>query len=475
MTSSPVRRVAIVGGGLAGLAAASALASRGVQVDLYEARHYIGGRAASYQEPGSDSWVDHCQHVSLGCCTNLADFLTRTGIRASFRREPVLHFFAPDGRRYDLRAARLPAPFHLFPSLLRLGYLTISDRWHIARTLGRLARLLPLDPEPTIKEWLLEQRATEASMERFWGLVLTSALSESLDRIGLAHARKVFVDSFMASRSAYVMEVPDEPLGRLYGDRVVRWLAGQGVSFHLGSTVASLAWHGSRVRGICLADGPQAECDAVIVATPWRRAAAVCRGVLGDLPELEGLQKIESAPITAVHLWFDRPLGSLAHAVLVGRLSQWVFQRPWTPAADEGPLVYYQVVVSASRSLAGRTKDEVVKEVIEDLSGVFPAARQARLVKSRIVTQEAAVFSVLPGIDDHRPRQRTSIENLVLAGDWTKTAWPATMEGAVRSGYLAAEAVCAYFGEPARFLVADLPRSRLAQWLCGPPDPMARH
>jgi uncharacterized protein with NAD-binding domain and iron-sulfur cluster len=195
----------------------------------------------------------------------------------------------------------------------------------------------------------------------------------------------------------------------------------------------------------------------------WRRLATLFDEQLqARLPILTRLDEIESAPITGVHLWFDRAITELPHAVLVGRLSQWIFRRS---AVDGNEGHYYQVVISASRHLAGRDREAIVAEVCDDLRAIWPAAREARLLHARVVTDQEAVFSVQPGMEACRPQQRTSIPNLFLAGDWTATGWPATMEGAVRSGYLAAEAMLESLGTPEQITRPGLPRAPLARVL----------
>lgn len=466
-------RIAIVGGGLAGLAAAVALAGRGFELQLFEARRQLGGRAASFHDAESDEWIDHCQHVSMGCCTNLADFCRRTKLDRLFRRDRVLHFIGPAGRSYRLAASRwLPAPLHLGPALLRLGYLSLGERLSVARAMWRLARLKTVD-EPggkTIGEWLREQRQTTATIERFWSVVLVSALGEEVDRASLAYARQVFVEGFLSARQAYEVEVPLVPLGELYGGRLERWLTDHGVALQTGTAVRRLEDDGTRVTHVVLADGSRQPVDAAIVAVPWRRVAELFEDPLrSKLADLALVDQIDAAPITGVHLWFDREIMTLDHAVLVGRLSQWIFNRGLRGAEGETPAGhYYQVVISASRSLAGRDRAELVEEIVGELAAIWPAAREARLLRSRIVTEANAVFSVRPGIDRLRPPQRTAVGNLALAGDWTRTAWPSTMEGAARSGYLAAEAILAHFGQPASLVAPGLPRSLLAHWLLPP-------
>ncbi|MHB1037083.1 MAG: hydroxysqualene dehydroxylase HpnE [Pirellulales bacterium] len=497
--SRPAARVAIVGGGLAGMAAAVALAPHGYRVELFEARRRLGGRAASFRDVVTGQVVDQCQHISLGCCTQLADFRRRIGMDDGFRREATLHFFGPDGRQCDFSASRLlPAPLHLGPALFGLKYLTLAERWSIARAIGQLAREPAADRADgaTIGHWLRERRQTPAALERFWSPVLVSALGETLDRASLAAARKVFVDGFLASRRGYELEVPRVPLADLFDRRAGQWLARAGVTLRLATRVRHVRGDGVRAFGVELADGTRHDFDRVIVAVPWNRVRRLFSDEMAAaLPMLGALERIEPSPITAVHLWFDRPITPLPHAMLVGRLGQWFFadagvartlvrqtsrllgsarsesvrvaqqqeanRLPFSVRPEERPPCcdqsgadpaspgraqqseawHCQVVISASRALAGRTGESVIGQIQGELADLWPQAREARLLHARVVTHPAAVFSVLPGIGALRPPQRTPVANLFLAGDWTATLWPATMEGAVRSGFLAAEGV----------------------------------
>ena len=470
-------RIAIVGGGLAGLAAAVALAGRGFRIDLFESRTRLGGRATSFTDPESGELVDHCQHVSMGCCTNLADFCHRTGISGQFSRQRVLHFFSPEGRRDDLSASRwLPAPLHLLPSLLRLSYLSLGERLSIVQAMLRLIRLPSNDSKSppngeTIGRWLHQQRQSPRAIERFWSVVLTSALGENVERASLAHARKVFIDGFLASRTAYEVEVPNIPLGELYGRRLEDWLTRHGVTLHLGEAIEKVDADAHRAAGLLLRNGTRVWADAIVLAAPWQRVAALIPpDAAAALPWLSGLARIGGSPITGIHLWFDRQLFPLPNAALVGMLSQWVFSRGTNAREDSANCEhYYQVVISASRQIAGRDRAEVVEEICSELKRIWPAARAARLLRWRLVTEQAAVFSVQPGIEGLRPGQKTSIDRLFVAGDWTRTGWPATMEGAVRSGYLAAEALLRSRGQSERILVADLSRGLLARLILGKP------
>jgi squalene-associated FAD-dependent desaturase len=472
-TSAPspaAPRVAIVGGGLAGLAAAVRLAEEGYAVELFESRRRLGGRATSFRDPESGDAVDHCQHVSMGCCTNLADFARRTGIADLFDHARVLHFFSPDGRRYSMAGRRwLPAPLHLAPGLFGLKFLTLGERLAIAQAMLKLARM-PAEDSPTsltVAQWLAEQKMPPAAVERFWAVVLTSALGESLDRASIKYARKVFVDGFMANVAGYVMEVPALPLDLLYGERLQAWLRERGVRVRMGTPIVGMERSSSRVLALVDREGNRRATDHVVLALTWRRTLEVLGPeLLALMPAVAAAAEIESAPITGVHLWFDRPITDLPHAVLVGQLSQWLFARGSSANSENQTREhYYQVVISASRELVGRPRDEVIQQIVGELRSVFPAAREANLLRGRVVTEQEAVFSVKPGADRARPRQQTSIANLTLAGDWTATGWPSTMEGAVRSGYLAAECVLAAAGRQQKLLVPDLPRSLLSRLL----------
>jgi len=216
-----------------------------------------------------------------------------------------------------------------------------------------------------------------------------------------------------------------------------------------------------RITGVQLPDGVEREFDFVILAVPWDRVGALLPPAIKAVIDPGGqFAAIGSAPITGLHLWFDRRLTDLPHAVLVGRLSQWVFARG---SATTGHDHYYQIVISASHDLAGRDREVIVDEVVGDLKRVFPAAADAKLLRWQLINQRDAVFSVRPGLDTVRPPQQTAIGNLLLAGDWTRTGWPATMESAVRSGYLSAEAVLSQLGRPAQIIVPDLPRGWLVR------------
>lgn len=433
----------VIGGGLAGLATAAALGSAGFQVDLYEARGFLGGRATSFPvSPDDSELIDNCQHVLLRCCINLQDFYRRLGVAHRIRFHREFHFIEPGGRISRLRRGLLPAPLHLTGSFLRMQCLSMRDKIGIARGFAALRkeRISREDlDEITMLDWLREKRQTPAAINRFWRQVLVSAVNEELDRMAAIHGFQVFWLGMMARADSYEMGVPDVPLRELYGTEA--WSRMEGVRIHLRGGAERIEISGSKVDSVRTVSA-RAKADYYICCVPFERVNAIA-------PELEAsIPGFEHSPITGIHLWFDRPVTRLPHATLLDRTIQWMFNK------DSGR--YIQFVVSASRGLVEMTRGEVIALALREGREFFPAMRDARLNRSQVVKELRATYSAKPGMEAARPPAVTSFPNLFLAGDWTRSGWPATMEGAVRSGYLAAEAVTAAAGHPAKFVLPDL-------------------
>jgi zeta-carotene desaturase len=455
MNSVAAPRVLVVGGGLAGLAAAEALVDSGVHVTVLEARRQAGGRAASFEDPITGGLVDACQHVAMGCCTNFLDLCRRTGLADSLRRDRTLWFIDPDDNRAACTPSRvLPAPLHLAPLLLGMRHFSLREKIALARGMHALARARAKKgaERPTALAWLEAAGQPDRVIRLFWQPVIESALGESISLVDLDAARKVCVDGFLAHREASELFVPTEPLGVLFGQRLTAWLVARAASIETGRAVTGLQRDERGHVVAALGDGSRVPCDALVLAVPWRAAAKLVPDVVPPADD-----RLAGSPITAVHLWFDRDCIDLPHAVLVGRVSQWIFK------PSDGPAGYCQVVISASRGLLDGDRDRLRETVVAEVRSAFPLAREATLVASKIVTDPTAVLSVRPGVDAVRPAARTSVPNLFLAGDWTATGWPSTMEGAVRSGRLAADEVLASLGGSRRGLTPDLPKGLLVR------------
>ena len=434
--------VVVAGGGLAGLAAAAALGGAGFRVDLFEARPFLGGRATSFPtgEPGER--IDNCQHVLLRCCVNLLDFYRRLGVEDRIRFHREFYFVEPGGRVSVFRRGRLPAPAHFLESFLAMRCLGPGDKLAIARGMAALRRERTrrdgLD-RISMGDWLREHGQTPRAIARFWGPVLVSAINEDLDHIAARHGFQVFWLAFLARPGAYEMGLAAVPLGELYD--AARWHDTGAVHIHARCPAERLEIEGASARGLS-AGGARYQADYYIAALPFERLAALAPelGVPTDL--------FEHSPITGIHLWFDRPVTSLPHATLLDRTIQWMFNK------RDGR--YLQLVVSASRSLVKMGRAEVIALALEELREFFPAVAGAALERAHVIKEVRATYSARPGTEALRPGAATAVGNVFLAGDWTRSGWPATMEGAVRSGYLAAEAVAAAAGRPAAFLLPDV-------------------
>jgi squalene-associated FAD-dependent desaturase len=451
-----IRRVAIIGGGLAGLSAGCALADAGVQVTLFERRPYLGGRASSYEHPGTGEVVDNCQHLLLGCCTNLIHFYERLGVSSKIRWFDEMTFIEPGGRASRVAPSFLPAPLHNAPSFLRARYLTLRDKLAIGRAFAAMMGRMQDDSGENFLHWLHRHGQTEQAIERFWKPILTSALNEDLERMSAPHSIQVFRKSFLKSAAAGRIGLPSVPLSELYSS-AIDYLRVRGGQVLLRTAVTSICPQQDSVT-ISGSAGEQ-NFDCAVLAVPFQTAASLLpQDSLAEAVKAK-LEHFEPSPITGIHLWFDREITPLPHAVLLERTIQWMFQKSkfQEDGLRDGPGSYVELVVSASKALVQKSREEILEVAQRELAEFFPKVKEAKVLKAAVIKEIHATYAILPGLDQFRPEAKTVWPRLFLAGDWTATEWPATMEGAVRSGYLAAEALTGAAGQPQRFLVADLP------------------
>ena len=458
-SSAPINKpsVAVIGGGLAGISAGCALADVGYHVELFERRPFLGGRASSYELPGTYEVVDNCQHVLLGCCTNLIDFYLRLGVEDQIRWYDEITFLLPGGKSSVLRSSGLPAPMHTSLSFLASSVLDRKDKLAISRALLALMPSLPADTSEDFQSWLLRHGQTKQSIDRFWAPVLTSALNDDLEHVSVRYAALVFRDSFLKSAEAGRMGLPAVPLSELYGV-AASYIEARDGSVHYRSAVDSIRAADDGVRiGM---GGEVFVADYAVLATPFNTVEKL----LPDVPEMQPLREqashFDSVPITGIHLWFDREITPLEHAVLLDRTIQWMFQKSkiLNTRRESGETgSYLELVVSASKTLLHKSRQEIIDLALRELAEFFPTVREAKLTKATVVKEVHATFSPAPGSDAYRASHNTPWPRLFLAGDWIATGWPATMEGAVRSGYGAAESVAAANSNTKRFLVPELP------------------
>jgi zeta-carotene desaturase len=370
--------------------------------------------------------------------------------------------------------------------------------------MATLAPVAPRETGETFLTWLHRHRQTEQAVERFWKPVLVSALNEELDRVSVPYAAQVVRESFLKSAAAGRMGVPTVPLTELYsvaGD----YIAAHGGEIRLRCSVESFLTESDKVN--LLVSGEKMSFDFVVFAVPFDVLSRMLPPDSLAEPLRQVLARFETSPITGIHLWFDRQITDLDHAVLLDRTIQWMFHksnlltgvpasrrhsseaesgdrnislstnvereghdfsRATNPPIQERALApeanssYVELVVSASKTLVEKSRAEIIELALAELREFFPGARDANLVKSTVIKEVHATYSPRPGVDIYRPRPETVWPRVFLAGDWTATGWPATMEGAVRSGYLAAESMARVAGlRDASFLVPNLPASGL--------------
>jgi len=462
------KRILILGGGLAGLSSALTLAEAGYQVELVERKPHLGGRAASYLLPDGEH-VDNCQHVTMGCCTNLEDFYRRVGAAGKIRYYDHVAFLDREGRRSVLQSSLLPPPLHLVPSFLMLPFLNWKDKRGIGRAMLRIARrggqggTGENSDSATMLEWLRGEGQTPAAIERVWKSVLVSALDEELDRAGARYGVEVFWKAFLRNRRGFEIGIPSVPLGELYGgcrEAIER----RGGSVRTRTTVRAWRVDSESVAAAILDDGTELTADYFISAVPHDLLLELLPAeVVAREKTFAALRKLRSSPITGVHLWLDRVVTEEPYLALLDRTTQWIFNKTKLYGANETGNQYLQLVISASYGLVEKSRQEIVDLCWSEVQESLPAARDAQLIKATVVKEVAATFSPAPGCDRLRPGARSPLSNLYLAGDWTATAWPATMESAVRSGYMAAEVILANDGRAKALLCDDLRAEGLAK------------
>ncbi len=462
-------RVTVIGGGLAGITAAIALAESGADVTLLEARPRLGGATCSFHRDGLI--VDTGQHVFLGCCSAYRGLLARLGMteHAPLQDRFDVTVLAPGGRKARLRRTALPGPLHMLPALGRYPFLSWAERAQVARPALAMRRVDPADPAADMQrfgDWLAARGQSERARRALWDLFSVSALNIAGDDASLALAATVVKTGLLGKNNAADIGVPALPLGELHGDAAATLLAKLGAQVTLGAKVSAVE-PGEEFR-VRLAQGGEIPADAVVLAVPHEKAAALIPP--GALPEgtVRAWAGLGAAPIVNVHVIYDRPVTDLKFAAAIDSPVQWVFDRTRISgistsnhrasnhgasnhgasnhgASNHGASnhgrpgqQYLAISLSAADEYADVPAARLREQFVPALAELFPAARDARVTEFFVTRERRATFRQAPGSGALRPKAATRHPGLVLAGAWTDTGWPDTMEGAVRSGLAAA-------------------------------------
>ena len=453
--------ILVISGGFAGLAAGVALAKAGRRVRLLEQSQHWGGRARSFRDAVTGSVLDNGQHILMGCYHRTLHFLETLGTLDRIRFQPrmTVHFIERGGRRSALRCLGLPAPWHLLAGVLTSN----AFSWREKREVLRLGAALERGPHPTdalessrrepnpiekmtVEDWLQALGQSEGLRRNFWDLLCLASMNEDPKIASAGIFARVLSLALFRSPSDSRIGIPSAGLSDCYTGAAADYVRARSGQAELGKCVAALLTRGGAVRGVRLEDGADIEAKEVVSAVPWHALTRILPEELAQHPFFARIQELRPAPIISIDLWFDRPITGLDFAGLRGTTIQWLFNRCRPLSGLEGGSAdskapYVSLVISGARGHISRAQEDLVSTAIRELGELMPRARDARLLRSLVIKEPYATFSPAVGVDASRPPSRTPIRGLYLAGDWTATGLPATIEGAVESGYTAAEAI----------------------------------
>ena len=466
--------VIVVGGGFAGLSAATALAERGAKVLLVEARPTLGGRATAFTDPATGERVDNGQHVLFGCYHETFRFLRRVGAEGHVRVQSRLavDMIDRDGRWSRLACPALPSPLHLLAGVMTWNALGWRDRLSAMKMRAALSHMRggPLRsaerPAATVREWLIQNGQTPRLIELLWEPLAVAALNQSIDTAAAASFASILRPMFGRNPRDAALALPSKPLDEVYAHPSRAYVEQRGGAVRLSSPATILCGAGLYGPRVMVRD-ERLTARVVVSAVPWHALSDLLPerpAALG--PVLDAADRTDASPIVTVNLWFDRVVTDRTLVGLPGRTLQWVFDkravfgppshevaslgdptsRRWlggphkrTAPAGQAPS-RLSLISSGAEAVVALGNQELIDLAMAEVSAALPAVRSASLLRAVVVREKKATFSVAPG-QPARPATRTGVPGLLLAGDWIDTGLPATIEGAVISGHWAADAV----------------------------------
>ena len=441
-----VSDIVIIGGGIAGISAAIALLDAGHRVTLVEARQFLGGRAFSFADAATGQPVDNGQHVIVGCCAYFIHFLERLGVSEQWYLQPRLRLrvVGHRGREGLLTAAPLPAPFHLLPSFLTYPHLSLLDK---ARCLAGLLRARFTDrrhpglEQITFRQWLKENGQSDRAIQNLWNLLVEPTLNDNVRDVSAAMGLMIVQEGVLQGPTSANVGFARAGLQSAIGDPARQLLEQLGGRLILGRPARRILLNSGQVAGVELASGETVTGQAYVSALPFGALLSLLPPEALSHDYFGRLTGLESSPIVNIHLWYDRQVMDGDFCAFIDCPLQWVFNKSGILGSEEPSQGQYICIsLSAAWDYIECPREELARRFIAEMAEAFPAARDARVVRATVVKQRDATFRCRPGANALRPGARTPLSNLALAGEWTDTGWPSTMEGAVRSGYSAAQA-----------------------------------
>jgi squalene-associated FAD-dependent desaturase len=436
-------QVVIVGGGVSGLAAGVCLTERGVAVTLLEQKPTLGGRAYSFQDAESGDIIDNGQHVLIAGYERTLQFLKTidTLHLLSIQRLPVLIFHLPQKGFQRFQLPKLPTPLHFIVGLLQCDLLSFTDRWRALRA-GRDIRNTDADDAlatMTVEQWLDSVGQSTESRRSFWGPIAVSMMNEKLAAAPALPFVRSLRKAFLGNWRNACLAVPNVGLSQLYVEGSQAYIGTHGGKIRCGADVVEVLFEGSLVKGVRLRDGSEVECRSLILAVPPYRIKALLPDAMLCDPPFSGIHSIRYSPIISTHLWFEKDFMDHEFVGLIDRRTQWIFNRRRI-SNESGTGSHVSTVISAAYDFVEHSNDELVQISVEDIRSVYPSLAAGPL-HAVVIREKRATFSLTPQIEYLRPSQETSVQNLFLAGDWTNTGYPATIESAVISAERCADLV----------------------------------
>ncbi len=439
-----MKKVVVIGGGFAGLAAATSLSDMGHQVTVLEGRQILGGRAYSFVDPVTGDSVDNGQHIFMGCYRHTINFLQRIGCLdgITFQSSLKVPFVGAGQLRATLNCMTLPAPWHLYSGLLRLSTLSLMDRWRLRRVEKELKKNLTqaeLDGI-TVDEWLKRCGQSERARRHLWDLITIACLNEDPRIASAATFVTVLKQAFFEDPMSSELGFANVGLSELYVPQSISYIESKGGVVRAKSPVQRLDVRNGRVEGVLLRNGERLEADAVIsTVPPWAMLKLIPQEYLDREPYFAKIKELTYAPIISIHLWFD---GAITNELFVGLLDtqiQWLFNRSKIHHDSKTKEGHISLTISGAHAFADWTDKKILSMALAELRRLFPQAKETVLMRSLVVRESHATLSPKVGTESLRPASESPIKNLWVAGDWTKTGLPATIESACLSGHVCAE------------------------------------
>ena len=446
------RRSAIVfGGGLAGIGASTKLARAGWNVTLLEARSSLGGRVFSFRDPQSGRILDNGQHVIVGACTNLIGFLEEIGARRHWHLQPHLDVavYDSEGKLGRLYGSSAPAPLHLLSAFVSYPHLGWLHKIKAVRGVVAMMRQRRDDPDledMTFRDWLKRLDQPERVITNLWNVLIEGTLNDNVKDVSASMGLMIVQEGLLNSRHAGNVGYPTAPLDVALGKPAREHLQKLGVNVVTGCSARCVNSDDKCVvSGVTVSDGSVMRADAYVSAVPFWTLPSLFSGALAESATLARLSHLRTSPIVNVHLLYDRPVMDGAFCYFLESPLQWVFNSTRIFGEEEvDDSQSLSVSISAAWDYVNSERSDLVRQIKHEMCRAFPKTRGATLLDAVVVKQRNSTFRCTPGANRFRPGPRTESPNLFLAGEWTKTGWPSTMESALISGYNAADAVMSY-------------------------------